>query len=285
MTYKPTAETLAIVRRLGGHWSGRHAMVHCPVHEDRTPSLSIRQGRRSILVHCFAGCDGADIMRALRHVLGHPVADRDAVPELHIDRTAPFLRLWHEAMAIEGTLGQRYLRDVRGITFLPPDVRFHPRCPMGKGAAVRFLPALLVGVFRYSRLVAIQRLFLDPVTGDRTHRMMLGPSRGGIWPSRFAGTTMRVAEGFESACAYRQITGQEAGACFGTRNFATLEPAPRTNAIVLLPDNDNEGQGSAHRTVEQSREDGLPVSIVACPSAFADWADIIHPSRTLPRIA
>jgi hypothetical protein len=53
------------------------------------------------------------------------------------------------------------------------------------------------------RLIAIQRLFLDPVTGQRTHRMMLGNSRGGTWPASFAGDTMRIAEGFETACAYR----------------------------------------------------------------------------------
>jgi hypothetical protein len=43
-----------------------------------------------------------------------------------------------------------YLRDIRGITFLPPDVRFHPACPMGRGPVPRRLPALLVGVFKRS---------------------------------------------------------------------------------------------------------------------------------------
>jgi len=66
MRYQPTAETLAIVERLGGRWNGRYALVPCPAHEDRTPSLSIRQGRQSILVHCFAGCDGGEVMRAIR---------------------------------------------------------------------------------------------------------------------------------------------------------------------------------------------------------------------------
>jgi hypothetical protein len=37
--------------------------------------------------------------------------------------------------------------------------------------------------------------------------MMLGNSRGGTWPAAFAGGAMRIAEGFETACAYRQITG------------------------------------------------------------------------------
>jgi hypothetical protein len=59
--------------------------------------------------------------------------------------------------------------------------------PVRWGAAIaRRLPALLVGVFKAQRLIAIQRLFLDPVTGQRTHRMMLGNSRGGTWPASFA---------------------------------------------------------------------------------------------------
>jgi hypothetical protein len=78
MRFQPTAETLAIVARLGGHWNGRYALVPCPAHEDRMPSLSIRQGQHSILVHCFAGCDGGDVMRAIRHVLGHPVGSQRA---------------------------------------------------------------------------------------------------------------------------------------------------------------------------------------------------------------
>jgi hypothetical protein len=64
--------------------------------------------------------------------------------------------------AHRGTLAHRYLREIRGITFLPPDVRFHPACPMGRGPMPRRLPALLVGVFKAQRLIAIQRLFLDP---------------------------------------------------------------------------------------------------------------------------
>ncbi len=56
-----------ICEALGGRWSGDYAMVRCPCHEDRTPSLSISDGQDGkLLVHCFAGCDGADVLAALR---------------------------------------------------------------------------------------------------------------------------------------------------------------------------------------------------------------------------
>ena len=38
----------------------------CPAHEDRGPSLSLREladGR--VLVHCFAGCDASDVLAAV----------------------------------------------------------------------------------------------------------------------------------------------------------------------------------------------------------------------------
>src|SRR5262249_40611886 len=41
-------------------------LVPCPCHHDREPSLSIRDGERGLLVHCFAGCDARDVLDELR---------------------------------------------------------------------------------------------------------------------------------------------------------------------------------------------------------------------------
>lgn len=41
-------------------------MARCPAHDDSSPSLSVRlkpDGR--ILIHCFAGCSGHDVMTAI----------------------------------------------------------------------------------------------------------------------------------------------------------------------------------------------------------------------------
>lgn len=50
------------VRERGpGCWIAR-----CPAHEDRTPSLSVRETQDgTILLHCFAGCSPADILAAV----------------------------------------------------------------------------------------------------------------------------------------------------------------------------------------------------------------------------
>jgi len=46
-------------------------MVCCPAHEDRTPSLSIADGREGVLIyHCFAGCSSEAIRDALKSIVG-----------------------------------------------------------------------------------------------------------------------------------------------------------------------------------------------------------------------
>jgi hypothetical protein len=48
--------------------------VECPGHADSTPSLFFKDGRRGLLIHCFAGCSPEHIcdqlgisLRDLRH--------------------------------------------------------------------------------------------------------------------------------------------------------------------------------------------------------------------------
>ena len=33
-----------ITKALGGSWNGSYGLAKCPAHDDRTPSLSIREG-------------------------------------------------------------------------------------------------------------------------------------------------------------------------------------------------------------------------------------------------
>ena len=69
---RPSQELVNIVGSLGGTWSGYVAMCRCPAHADSDPSLSIRQGDRSILVTCFAGCAREDVLRELGRIKPGP---------------------------------------------------------------------------------------------------------------------------------------------------------------------------------------------------------------------
>jgi hypothetical protein len=93
---------------------------------------------------------------------------------------------------------------------------------------------------------------------------------------------MRIAEGFETACAYRQITGREAGTCFGVRNFGGFAVGDGIEQVILLPDNDREGVQAAQSSVLVRRSAALPFAIERCPAGFNDWADMIRPDRSRP---
>src|SRR5689334_10711721 len=56
----------AIARALHARRSGSEWMAKCPVHDDRNPSLSIRESKGKPLVHCHAGCKQRDVIEALK---------------------------------------------------------------------------------------------------------------------------------------------------------------------------------------------------------------------------
>ena len=60
-----TADDIAKVP--GGRRAGASWMARCPPHNDREPSLSIRQAEDGTgLVRCHAGCEQARVITALR---------------------------------------------------------------------------------------------------------------------------------------------------------------------------------------------------------------------------
>lgn len=62
MTPEKILTLLQGVRQVGP----RRWMARCPAHDDRNPSLSVTEGEDGrILLHCFAGCETEDILRAL----------------------------------------------------------------------------------------------------------------------------------------------------------------------------------------------------------------------------
>jgi hypothetical protein len=60
MTVSELLPLLNRVRQRGSRWSAQ-----CPAHGDKSPSLSISEGERGILLRCFAGCSVREICNAL----------------------------------------------------------------------------------------------------------------------------------------------------------------------------------------------------------------------------
>ena len=131
------AQTLT--QALGGHWCGHSGNAPCPVCQpERRPDqdgLSLRNTRGRLLLHCHkSDCAFADIVRAA----GLPACGPYDYPKIEPRANAEaFLNagkregqanaIWAEAIPVQGTLADAYLRR-RCITCpLPNTLRFHPR--------------------------------------------------------------------------------------------------------------------------------------------------------------
>ena len=93
-----------IARGLGGRKSGGGWVARCPGHDDRNPSLSIRDGSDgTVLVHCHAGCDQRTVIDALKALGAWPerssarreivatydYTDEDCTPLFQVVRSVP----------------------------------------------------------------------------------------------------------------------------------------------------------------------------------------------------
>ena len=80
MTIDDFLDRLEGVKRSGGEYQ-----AVCPAHEDRSPSLGVREGDEGILGHCHAGCTTESIVEALglsmRDLYYEPRSSRDDEPE------------------------------------------------------------------------------------------------------------------------------------------------------------------------------------------------------------
>src|SRR5262245_56640765 len=97
-----TAEIIA--RALNGRRSGAEWVCCCPAHEDRRPSLAVRDGDNDrVLLHCFAGCDPRDVIQELRACglwdTGEPASGLKPRRRLAhaVDNRAKAQRLWRRS--------------------------------------------------------------------------------------------------------------------------------------------------------------------------------------------
>lgn len=281
-TNRPSQALIDLVGALGGSWHGPTAMCRCPAHADTSPSLSLRQGDRDILVTCFAGCERGDVLRALSRVrprCHYPVPTAGAAaPRANVDR------LWAEAVGAGEGLPQRYLAG-RGFMRVPFDVRYHPRCPHGPVPRTQFKPAVLVAVREGRQLVAVQRIFLDPETAAYTAKATLGTLARGAWRGRGPTTTLALAEGFETAEAFSLLNGHPCWATLGARRLDQVDIPATITTLLIAEDNDAEGRRAAARACDHYARPGRDVRRAPPPARLKDWAEVLDAEHKTTRPA
>lgn len=280
------AETLTCA--LGGRWHGSYGIARCPAHDDRSPSLSIKDGRDGrLLVHCFAGCEFDRIRSAISACTGAsylvelPYTAPNRRTE-HREQAAAALieKVWSETAVINGTLAERYLR-ARGITGdLPATLRFHGRLHHTRGGA---LPAMVARVEAVDgREGGLHRTFLDPVAPRKASihpaKMMLGPCRGAAVRIRSGHRCLAVAEGIETTLSVAMGVDSDVAvwATLSTSGMAGLRlpnPVDFDGSLLVATDGDKPGRAAGATLADRAIAQGWRVEVVSAPDSL-DFNDL-----------
>lgn len=297
-----TTETIA--RALSGKRTGSGWVARCPAHDDRTPSLSMRDADDGkVLVYCHAGCRQDRVIAALkarglwaenswRYV---PIPRRQPCsvaahgPDLHeIERRNGALAIWEAAITAQGTLVETYLA-ARGIRIPPPpSLRFHPGLKHPTGG---LWPAMvgLVANGADGTSLAIHRTFLAHDGSGKAPvdqaKMMLGPCSGGVvrLAEPIVGKPLFVGEGIETCLAAMQAGPYPTWAALSTSGLRSLIlPNDLRARIVILADGDDAGESAAQSCAQRWIKEGRRVCIARPPKGM-DFNDLVmaHASRKI----
>jgi hypothetical protein len=281
------AELIAIA--LGGRKAGRGWSARCPAHDDRNPSLSLRDSATGgVCVKCFAGCPKNEVIASLKALglwfdkTSWRTSTKRLKPSATIkvtddqNRTSIALSIWQACVPAAGTLVETYLGS-RGLV-LPatPTLRFHPNLKHPSG---EHWPAMVALVCDYDGApLAIHRTFLarngvgkasvDP------QKMMLGQCRGGSVRLAEPSDILMIGEGIETCLAAMQATGLPAWAALSTSGLTSLELPDTIRDIILLADGDDAGEAAAQTCAKRWINQGRRVRI-ARPPKDLDFNDLL----------
>jgi putative DNA primase/helicase len=289
-----TAESIA--KALGGCKANRNWMARCPAHDDRKPSLSIRDAADgNVLVRCHAGCEQQQVIAALksrglwiessRLRFARPTPRMASCSRSNCDdakRIKSALDIWRSAAPANGTLVETYLVS-RGLCLPPPPtLRFHAGL---KHPAGGIWPAMVALVTRGSddTPLAIHRTFLALDGGGKAplnpQKMMLGPCRGGAVRLGLPGSLLMIGEGIETCLAAMRASGYTACAALSTAGLRTLDLPDDVRDVIVLADGDDPGEAAARDCAQRWKREGRRVRIARPPQGM-DFNDLLL-GRTL----
>lgn len=264
-----------IVQALGG----RNGLARCPAHNDRTPSLSVRDGADGVLLTCFSGCDRRDVIAALRDLGLWPERDERPVQQRR-RATAPAPKpaqprtaladwareLWARCLRIERTDAAGAYLASRACALPHPDgdLRWHPTLKHPSGHVGPALVGLITAAVDADRQMSLHRTWIDPARPgskadiDRPRLMLAGhPVAGGVvrlCPDEAVTYGLAVAEGIEtSLVAARGFTS--VWACLSAGGIAALPYLYPLDALTVIVDHDPAGMQAFEAVARRWHED------------------------------
>lgn len=245
----PDEQAQKICSSLGGRKNRDGSYhVHCPAHADSTPSLHVTP-REKLLIHCLAGCPQESVIRALRN--------RDLWPN---NKDSPQTKTnGSEILPWINAKGDMYSRDTikkyfrtRAIHLdgevlsFPPCLRFGSYHDQKTGEQVNQIVAAATNLADQS-VKAVQRLFLDLETNQKTGDKMLGPTRGrGVWfykdkPKK----ELIIGEGIETTLSGIHARGMNGVATLTISGMKNIRLPEETEVVYILADSDPAPQEEA----------------------------------------
>ena len=281
-----------LTQALGGHWRGQSGNAPCPVCQPERrrdqDGLSLRNTRGRLLLHCHKSeCAFADIVRAaglppvgpLDYPKNDPGVDAEAFQN-DGKREGQANAIWAEAIPVQGTLADAYLRR-RCITCpLPNTLRFHPRGWHQTGQHRPMLVARVDGAAR----IAVHRTYLDPNGGKAPvdpPKAMLGTCAGGAVRLSQAEGPLVVCEGIETGLSL--LCGLLRGpatvwAALSTSGLRGLHLPPVPSHLTIASDGDAPGREAAQALAFKAQALGWQVALLPAPDG-RDWNDIVALKR------
>jgi putative DNA primase/helicase len=276
-------DAATIAKMLGGKPEGGGYLCSCPVkghgkgRGDLRPSLSVSDGKRTLVFHCFAGCKPRDIVVALNALtpdLGPRRRFESRLPQRFAtkSKTTSTLaqKLWKAALPVAGTPAEIYLRSRRLPPIPPPTIRFLPSYRYDE---TRRFPCLIAAVQAPSRAIAaVQLTFLDASglrKADVPHpRRAIGSLGDGLLRLAPAAEHIGLAEGFETALAASLLHENfPVWATLGADRYAKISLPPIVRRLTIFADYDAPGLSAALSFFERRVE--LEVWI-ATPTTVGD---------------
>lgn len=285
------AAAASIAKALGGRKTNGGWTARCPAHDDRTPSLSIREADdNKVLVHCHAGCDQERVIAALR---GRGLWAENARRSMsrmerrtlierkpdHDDakRTQAALAIWQYAKPAQATRVETYLAK-RGICLPTADaLRFHAGLQHPSGGIWPAMVALVTNGADGTP-IAIHRTFLARDGAGKApidpQKMMFGPCRGGAVRLADPSDVLMVGEGIETCLAAMLVSGRPAWAALSTSGLRSLHLPKHVREVIVLADGDEAGEAAAQDCALRWRREGRRVRI-ARPLPGFDFNDLL----------
>jgi hypothetical protein len=237
-----------------GEWRGR-----CPCCGYATDSFVLTERRgRPPLVRCFAGCEQADLIAALRRLglwpdreerdlsrrprirLPHAPGAFSAAETERIDRA---LAIWRRTLPAETSLVETYFQARAIGTGIPDVVRYLPEARHPSGQHAPAMVALVEHV-RHGK-IGVHRTFLRPDGAGKADfdpaRMTLEPCKGGAVRLAPGGPVLAIGEGLESSLSFMEATGLPTWAGLSPGGIRDLILPAEVREVIVAADPDPVG--------------------------------------------